>query len=168
MTYTAKFEQWIPLPLPQVFEFFGNPENLPRIMPPWMHLRVDDSILVAPPDAPHDKRFAGEGSEVSVSFRPIPFLPFRVRSEARIVRFAVNNFFEDAHSDTLFKSWLHRHEFATEDRAGISGTMARDIITYELTFGPLSMAVNWLVVARQMRQTFEYRQQMVEWLLRRP
>jgi hypothetical protein len=38
--------------LEQVFEFFGNPENLPRIMPGWMQMHVDDATIVAAPDAP--------------------------------------------------------------------------------------------------------------------
>lgn len=88
-----------------------------------------------------------EGSVLTISFRPIPFLPFRVRSEAQIVAFAMNQFFEDAHSDRLFKSWHHRHEFAAEDRAGVSGTLVRDIVTYELGFGPLSSPVNTLSVS---------------------
>ena len=165
MAFTAVFEQWIPLPLERVFDFFGNPENLPRIMPPWMQVRVDRSVLVQPPDAPRDKKFAGTGSVVTVSFRPFPLLPFRVQSEAKIVSFTMNHFFEDAHSDPLFKSWHHRHEFAAQDRTGVAGTIARDVITYELRFGPLSPVVNLLFVAPQMRRTFEYRQQVVERLL---
>jgi ligand-binding SRPBCC domain-containing protein len=165
MQYKARFEQWIPLPLERVFEFFGNPENLPRIMPPWMEVRVDRATLISPSGAPLNKKVAGEGSVVAISFRPIPLLPFRVRSEALIVGFGMNHFFEDSHSDLLFKSWHHRHEFVAEDRRGISGTSARDIITYELTFGPLSSVVNPLFVAPQIRRTFEHRQQVVEGLL---
>jgi len=61
----------------------------------------------------------------------------------------MNRFFEDSHSDLLFKSWHHRHEFVAEERGGISGTIARDIITYELTFGPLSSVVNSLFIRRR-------------------
>jgi ligand-binding SRPBCC domain-containing protein len=165
VAYSAQFEQWIPRPLPQVFEFFGNPENLFRIMPRWMQLRLEDAMLFHPSDAPRDQRWADTGSELTISFRPVPLLPFRVRAEAKIVGFAMNHFFEDAHSDLLFKSWHHRHEFVAEDRGGVSGTMIRDVITYELAFGPLSGPINALVVSPQMRSTFEHRQRMVERLL---
>ena len=153
------------MPLERVFEFFGNPENLPRIMPPWMQVRVDEIRFVAPPDAPASGRFAGTGSIVIVSFRPIPFLPFRIRTKANIVGFAMNRFFEDAHSDMVFKSWHHRHEFAAEERAGSTGTIIRDVVTYEVAFGPLALLVNALFVAGQMRRTFEFRQQVVGRLL---
>jgi ligand-binding SRPBCC domain-containing protein len=165
VAYTAKFEQWIPVPLEQVFEFFGNPENLPRIMPPWMQVRVDETRFVAPPDAPSSGKFAGAGSVVTISFRPLPFLPFRLRSEAHIVGFAMNRFFEDAHSDMLFKSWHHRHEFVAEERTGSAGTIIRDVVTYEMAFGRLAPIVNALFVASQMRRTFEFRQRVVERLL---
>lgn len=165
MAYVAKFEQWIPLPLERVFEFFGNPENLPRIMPPWIKVRVDDAKFVQPPDARVGGKFAGTGSVVTVSFRPVPFLPFRIRSQANIVGFAMDHFFEDAHSDMLFKSWHHRHEFISERRAGFAGTIVRDVVTYELALGPLSAIVNAFFVARQMRATFEFRQHVVERLL---
>ena len=165
MAYTAKFEQWIPLPLERVFEFFGNPENLSRIMPPWMQVRVDEIKFVAPLDAPASGKFAGAGSLVTVSFRPLPFLPFRICSKADIVGFAMNRFFEDAHSDMLFKSWHHRHEFDAEERAGSAGTIIRDVVTYEVAFGPLVAVANALFVAGQMRRTFEFRQRVVERLL---
>lgn len=162
MPYVATFEQWIPRPLERVFEFFGNPENLPRIMPPWMQVRVDNTNIVAPPEAPGNQKFAGAGSVVAVSFRPVPFLPLRAQSDARIVAFELNHLFEDAHSDALFKSWHHRNEFVSESREGVAGTLARDVITYELRFGLLSGLMNAIVVAGQMRRTFEYRQRMVE------
>jgi ligand-binding SRPBCC domain-containing protein len=166
MPHTALFEQWLPFPLERVFEFFGNPENLPRIMPPWMRVQVDGLVLIPPPEAPLNKKFAGTSSAVGVSFRPVPLLPLRVPSAAKIVGFGMNRFFEDAHSDALFKSWHHRHEFVAEERSGVGGTIARDVITYELRFGPLSALINALFVAPQMRRIFEYRQQIVERLLR--
>jgi ligand-binding SRPBCC domain-containing protein len=165
VAYTAKFEQWIPLPLERVFEFFGNPENLPKIMPPWMKVRVDDARFVMPTDALAGGKFAGSGSVVTVSFRPVPFLPFRIRSQANIVGFAMNHFFEDSHSDMLFKSWHHRHEFVGVLRSGTNGTIVRDVITYELALGSLSAIANALFVSHQMRSTFSFRQRAVERLL---
>lgn len=167
MPHVTTFEQWIPYPLEQVFAFFGNPENLPRIMPAWMQVQVDDMNIVAPPDGPGGGKFAGAGSVVSISFRPVPLLPLRAHSDAKIVAFEMNHLFEDAHADALFKSWHHRHEFLAMTREGVNGTTVRDVIKYELRFGPLSAIVNALVVAGRMRRTFEYRQRAVERLLDR-
>ncbi|PYX34237.1 MAG: hypothetical protein DMG80_02985 [Acidobacteria bacterium] len=77
MAYKAKFEQWIPIPLEQAFSFFGNPETLARIMPPWMAVRVEDVWLVPPPDQPHNEQFAGEGSVLRISFPIVRRCSFR-------------------------------------------------------------------------------------------
>jgi hypothetical protein len=50
---------------------------------------------------PRYQKFAGSGSVVTVSFRPVSLLPFRVGSEAKIAGFAMNHFFEDAHSGAI-------------------------------------------------------------------
>ena len=34
-------EQWVPYPIEQVFAFFSDPANLPRILPPGQRARID-------------------------------------------------------------------------------------------------------------------------------
>lgn len=168
LPHDAQFEQWIPLPLDQVFEFFGNLENLPRIMPSWMQVRLEKRCVVDPPAAPPGKIFCGIGSTLVASFRPLPFLPLRIRSEARIVEFALNSFFEDVQDAGPFRSWRHRHEFASETRAGVPGTLIRDRIQYEVGLGPFGRLINKWFIAPQLRQTFAFRQEAVERLLGTP
>jgi len=52
-----------------------------------------------------------------------------------------------------------------QERNGVTGTIVRDVITYELRLGPISFLVNPLFVAPQMRRTFTHRQRVVEQLL---
>jgi len=162
--YRAQFEHWIPATLDQVFPFFADPNNLPRIMPAWMDVRFEKATIVPPPDSSSTK-FAGAGSRFVASYRTIPFLPIRIHSEARIVGFAMNDFFADVQGQGPFRSWHHRHEFASEIRNGMSGTRLRDKIEYEIGFEPLGGLINMLFIAPQMRRTFAYRQQAVERLL---
>jgi hypothetical protein len=77
----AHFEadQWLPIPLPKVFAFFSDPENLPRIMPQELRVRIDRKVLVRPPEgggavfeALEMNKVAGAGSEFIFSFRPLP------------------------------------------------------------------------------------------------
>ena len=164
MLYRAQFEQWIPAPLERVFEFFTNPKNLPRIMPAWMEVRIEDATIVPPPNSPA-KDFAGAGSRFVASYRTLPFLPFRIRSEAHIVGFAVNEFFEDIQGQGPFRSWHHRHEFASELRNGLAGTRLLDQVEYEIGFEPLGRVLNLLFIAPQMRRTFAHRQKAVEQFL---
>jgi ligand-binding SRPBCC domain-containing protein len=164
MPYRAQFEQWIPSPLEEVFPFFADPRNLPRIMPAWMGVTIEDTTIVPPPNSP-SRDFAGEGSTLHASYRTVPFAPFRIRSQARIVDFAMNDFFTDVQDQGPFRSWHHRHEFASETRNGTSGTRLRDRIEYEIGFEPLGWILNVLFIAPQMRRTFAYRRQAVECFL---
>jgi ligand-binding SRPBCC domain-containing protein len=165
MRYRAEFEHWIPLPLERVFAFFGDPANLPRILPAWMQVRIEKTSLVAPPDAPSGMTFAGAGSSLLASYRALPFLPFRLRSEARIVAFRMNSFFVDVQGAGPFRSWHHRHEFVSDVRDSVGGTLVRDRIEYEIGFEPAGRLINALFIGPQMRRTFAYRQQAMERLL---
>jgi len=64
-----------------------------------------------------------------------------------------------------FKSFHHRHEFAAEVRNGISGTLVRDVIEYEVGFGVFGEGAQKLFVARQLQKIFDYRQKTLEKLL---
>jgi ligand-binding SRPBCC domain-containing protein len=166
-SYQAHFEQWLPVKLEKAFRFFADPNNLPLVMPPWMEVRIEEATIVPPPglaiaDA---ATLAGVGSRLVASYRSVPFAPFRIRSEAKIVGFATDEFFADDHGRGPFKSWHHRHEFAAEMRDGIPGTRLRDHIEYEIGFEPVGRMINALFIAPQMRRTFAHRQGAIERLL---
>ena len=164
MPYRAQFEQWVPVLLEKAFPFFADPNNLPRIMPAWLDVRIEEATIVPPPESP-SSGFAGSGSRLVASYRVVPFLPLRIHSEAQIVAFAINEFFEDIQGKGPFRRWHHRHEFAAETRNAIAGTRLRDQIEYEIGFEPLGAIVNAFFIAPQIRRTFAYRQQAVERLL---
>ena len=160
MPYHAQFEHWIAAPLEKVFAFFADPMNLPRIMPAWMRIKFEEITVVPPPSG--SAHFAGVGTRFLASYRALPFLPLRIRSGAEIVGFARNEFFADVQGKGPFRSWHHRHEFASESRSGIMGTRLRDRIEYEIGLEPVGRLVNALFIAPQMRRTFAYRQRAVE------
>jgi ligand-binding SRPBCC domain-containing protein len=69
MLQHARFEHWIAAPLDQVFRFFANPQNLPRLMPPWMQVKLESVQIIPPSDLPASN-FAGPGSALA----PPPWL----------------------------------------------------------------------------------------------
>jgi ligand-binding SRPBCC domain-containing protein len=173
MTYTAEFEQWVPVPLEKVFLFFANPGNLPRIMPPSTGTEVLRVKLVPPPGVATEQAtitdrppLAGTGSELVTSFRVLPFLPFRAQWIALITQFEWNHHFADVQKQGPFKRFQHRHEFEAETRDGMEGTRVRDVIAYEIGFGILGALAQRLFVAPQFRKIFAYRQKALEGLLR--
>jgi len=167
LPHQLQFADWVPFPVPRVFAFFSNPENLPRIMPPATETRLDQLHLVPPTtqDSGAFPHAAGIGSIIVTSFRLLPFLPVRAQWIARITEFEWNYYFADVQQKGPFKQWHHRHEFLAETRDGVSGTLVRDLIEYEIGFGFLGAITDSLLVGRQMRRTFAQRQTMLPKLL---
>jgi len=171
MACRLQFEDWIPVPVPPVFAFFANPENLPRLMPPVTETKVDGLHLVVPPlPPPQDQdsisihHLAGAGSIIETSFRPLRFLPWRRKWTAAITEFEWNQHFADIQQKGPFKRWHHRHEFVADCRDGLDGTLVRDVVEYEIGFGPLGALANSLFVERQLRSTFAHRQKALSGL----
>ena len=168
MAYRLESQQWVPFPLDQVFLFFANPRNLPRIMPSASGAKVSKLELVPPPDndtVQSTSQFAGAGSAIVVSVKVFSFLPFHARWVARIVEFEWNHYFVDIQEKGLFKNWRHRHQFAAEVRDGIQGTLVGDVVEYEIGFGPLGAVAQKLLVSGQLQETFAHRQKILESLL---
>lgn len=164
-----EFEQWVPFPRQRVFAFFSNPENLPRIMPAASGTKLIAVNRMPPPPPPSGTvgdRSAGIGSTIVTSFRVFPLLPIRMKWVARITEFEWNHHFADVQDKGPFKSWHHRHGFAAETRAGIAGTLVKDVIDYEVGFSFVGAMANALFVRRQMENTFAQRQQTLPQLLR--
>src|ERR1700756_1149180 len=168
MSHHLEFEQWLPFPLERLFAFFSNPENLPRIMPASSYTQLIALNRVPPPEVAGvcSKKAAGVGSSIVTSFRVLPFLPLRRRWVARITEFEWDRYFADVQDEGPFKSWHHRHEFASARRNGTEGTTSRDVIDYEVGFGFLGSIANALFIRQQMQTTFAERQGRLPNLLR--
>ena len=162
MHYNLRCEHWIPVPLERVFAFFANPQNLPRITPPELSLRIERLKLVAA--GPAHPTFAAAGSDVIVSFR-VPILGFRTQHIAHITGFEMNRSFRDQHSRWPLMDWDHRHEFKAAERDSVLGTLVRDDLHYGLGPGVLGAIPNALVVRHQLEKMFQFRQTALQELV---
>lgn len=113
---------------------------------------------------------AGVGSEMVVSFRPIPHIAFRIGWIASITEFVWNSHFCDEQLKGPFASWKHCHRIAAESREDVGGpvihgTLISDEVEYTLPLGPLGALGDSLFVRQQMEATFAYRQQRLEEIL---
>jgi ligand-binding SRPBCC domain-containing protein len=167
MSCELRFEQWIPVPLEEVFRFFSDPSNLPRLLPPALDARLVSTKIVPPRDAggAEPAKVAGVGSEIAISIRILPFTPLRARWIARITSFEMNRYFADVQAKGPFRRFEHRHEFEAAARDGRPGTIVRDRIDYDVGFGILGRLLRRVFVARRMRSTFAHRQRTLEKLL---
>lgn len=159
--------QWLPLPREQVFLFFADPRNLPRVSPPSSGARITRLDIVPPPEPPISG-LAGAGSEVAISLRVVPFLPLRFTWIAVITEFRYPEYFADIHRGGPFRHWQHRHEFSEESRDGRPGTLILDLIQYEVGFGVLGKLASAVLVRHQLEGVFAYRRRLIEVLLAEP
>lgn len=136
-------------------------------MPSASGTRLLSVDRIAPPTSIGivDNKAAGVGSTLVTSFLVLPFLPTRQKWIARITEFEWNHYFADVQQKGPFKSWHHRHEFAASPKDGVPGTTIRDVIDYEIGFGPLGQVADALFVRRQMENTFRERQAKLPQLL---
>jgi ligand-binding SRPBCC domain-containing protein len=124
--------------LERVFDFFAQPENLLRITPPSMHMRI-----VRGP-----QRRLREGDVITYSLRVAGLIP--IRWTARLTHWRENESFADLQERGPFRHWLHTHTF----RAAGPATEMHDHVEYETWLG------DWFV-RRQLRVAFDYRERVV-------
>jgi ligand-binding SRPBCC domain-containing protein len=160
-------EQWVPAPVERVFAFFADPHNLPRIMPPGLGTKLVKLSLV-PPRFPAGKvppgtlRMAGAGTEMTVAFRVLPYVPMHERWVVNISEFSFNQYFQDVQKQGPFRTWQHIHSFESMPQGGVVGTLIRDEVEYEVGFGAVGRALEVLIFQQVFRFTFSYRKQALE------
>jgi ligand-binding SRPBCC domain-containing protein len=172
MSEGFKTEQWVPYPVELVFAFFSDPANLPHLMPRKLETRIEDARIQPPPPRPvaadMSRRFksvaAGVGSEILISFYPIPWVPRRVSWLACITEFEWNSHFCDAQVRGPFSAFNHRHGIKAEFRDGQEGTLVSDVVEFELPYGWMGQ-VAAAMVRRQMASSFAYRQKRLPEIL---
>ena len=130
-------------------------------MPESSQTRIDQLRIVPP--APrtsetHDSFAAGIGSEIQVSFRPVPWLPLRAGWLARITEFSWGSHFFDEQVRGPFALFRHCHRTAAQMQSGVMGTLVSDQIDYALPLGSVGR-LGSSIVQRQLEKTFAERQQ---------
>ncbi len=154
--------QWVRFPVEQVFAFFANPINLPRLMPKELKTRIEELGIV--PDSSGGVA-AGVGSEILIGFCPIPWLPLRIRWLARITAFERNSYFADEQVRGPFAYFRHRHGIEAETCEGHDGTLVSDEIEFALPYGWAGRMFEG-AVRRQLSSSFAFRQRRLEEILK--
>jgi ligand-binding SRPBCC domain-containing protein len=134
--FTLKTEQWVPKPLPDVFAFFANPQNLRAITPP----KLDFRIVKAP-------AMLQAGSLIDYRLR-VRGIQFSWQSEISV--WEPTRRFVDIQRRGPYRSWSHEHTF--QEQAG--GTLTKDSVEYNVLGGQW---VQRLFVARELEKIFNYR-----------
>jgi len=131
----------IPITLKEVWDFFSNPANLTDITPPRLGFKMTS-------EAP-ERIYPGLILNYTVS--PIFGLPVNWVTEITHVK-EPECFIDDQRLGP-YKLWHHEHMF--KETGG--GVEVHDLVHYALPLGPLGDIAHELVVRRQLRDIFDYR-----------
>jgi len=146
--FVLKRQQWVPREIDEVFAFFEDPRNLPRITPPWLGFK----LLSIEPDS------IREGTQIVYRLRwfGVPYL-----WRTLIKEWIPNERFVDTQLNGPNILWHHTHTFEPRD----GGVWMTDFVRCRLPFGPFGALMHRLLVRRQLDEIFDYRVQRIAELL---
>lgn len=145
-TYRLEREQFVALPLEEVFAFFADAANLDRLTPPWLHFQ----ILTRTPL----EMDVGTRIEYQLRLRGFP-----IRWRTEITVWEPPHRFVDLQREGPYREWEHTHEF----RALAGGTVVRDVVDYAV---PGPGLVQRLFVGPELERIFDYRHRQLDaWVL---
>jgi uncharacterized protein len=141
---TFEHEQLVKAPMESVLGFFGKAENLEKLTPPAMRLKMSST------------REGGmhRGSTIEYSLR---VHGLGIRWRALIVEWLPNVRFVDVQTRGPYLWWRHAHEFVERD----GGVVVRDRVDFILPFAPLSN-IALPAVRNDIESAFAYRRRAIE------
>jgi ligand-binding SRPBCC domain-containing protein len=149
-TYLFKFEQNLPIPLAETWDFFTSPANLVHITPPHMKFKITSTH---PADA---KLYPG----MIITYKVSPLLGIKLNWMTEITHVKDKDYFIDEQRSGPYALWHHEHHFK-EIKGGVQMT---DILNYAIPFGVVGRLANKLVVDNEIKKIFQYRQKAINQL----
>ena len=143
--FTIKANQSLLISIEDAWGFFSNPNNLPKVTPPWLNLKVTSELP--------DKMY--EGMIVTYKVYPVLGIPSNWVTEITTVN--EKAFFIDEQRFGPYKFWHHQHHFK-ETSSGVEMT---DIVNYALPFDPFSRPLNNILVGKKVEGIFEFRKEVL-------
>ena len=146
--YVLTCQMRAPSPIAETFAVFESPYNLARITPASLKFRITTREHVT----------LCKGAEIEYQIR---WLGLPISWRTLITEYEPPLFFEDEQAEGPYAVWRHRHSFEEVD----DGTVISDRVEYALPLGALGRLAQHLLVGRQLRRIFQYRQRALMQLL---
>ncbi|MGB3545627.1 MAG: SRPBCC family protein [Saprospiraceae bacterium] len=138
----------VPRPLDEVWDFFSRPQNLGKMTP------ENVSFTITSPDA---DQLMYEG--MVIQYRISPFLGINLDWMTEITHIESKRYFVDDQRAGPYALWHHQHHFAAQPDGS---TLMRDVLHYQVPFGPIGSLANALFVGSQIDQIFAYREEAAQ------
>ncbi|MEO5909757.1 MAG: SRPBCC family protein [Pelobium sp.] len=146
--YTLNISQKLPISLTEAWDFFSSPLNLAKITPKSMNFNITSHFTE------ETKMYEG----MIITYKVSPLLGIKMDWMTEITAVKENEYFIDEQRFGPFKFWHHEHHF--EEIEG--GVLMTDQLSYAIPFGFIGTIANSLVVGKQTKEIFEYREKVVE------
>lgn len=147
-TYRFKFETFMPISLPQAWDFFSSPLNLAKITPADMQFTITSG---------HDadtKMYPG----MFITYKLSPLLGINMNWVTEITHVKPMEYFVDEQRTGPYAIWHHEHHFKAID----DGVHMTDILVYAIPYGIIGRLANTLLVQKQVQHIFDYREQAIK------
>ena len=152
LTHRLHTTTHLPLPRPEVFDFFADAENLERITPPELAFEISTPT-------PIDIR---EGTHIEYR---LGLFGIRFGWLTEIVRWEPPYRFVDQQIRGPYRRWHHTHSFVKQAGPdGRPGTRMDDVVLWELPLAPFG-EVAYPAVRLQLERIFRYRRGKIRELL---
>ncbi len=137
----------LPLPIEDVFLFFGEAANLERITPPELRFRITTPQPI----------IMREGTLIQYRLR---LFGIPIRWKTRISAWEPPHRFVDEQLSGPYRTWIHTHRFTDLG----SSTLMEDEVLYDL---PLRCIGRWVhpVVRMELKRIFDYRRKAIQRIL---
>ena len=140
--YTLHASQTLPISMDTAWEFLSDPANLKVITPDHMGFVIHSGADRA--------MFAGQIIQYKVS----PFPGFTTKWVTEITHVDKGSYFVDEQRFGPYSLWHHKHFIRKVDQ----GVEMEDVIHYKLPLGWLGQLAHPILVKKQLKQIFSYRE----------
>ena len=144
--YQLKTKQLLPASLDEVWDFISSPKNLKEITPD--HMGFD----IITPDLP-EKMYPG----MIIAYKVSPLLGIRMTWVTEITHVREKEYFVDEQRVGPYFMWHHEHKIEPVEK----GVLMTDTVSYKPPMGILGSLANSLLIKRQLKQIFDYREKVL-------
>ena len=142
-----EWQQFIPRPLDEVWQFFSRPENLNEVTPGDMSFEILSPIVGIP---------MYEG--MIIQYKISPFLSIKMDWVTEITHIREGEYFIDEQRFGPYALWHHQHHFQEQD----GGVMMTDLLHYKVPYWIVGDIADALFVDRQIETIFSFRKKAIE------
>jgi len=141
--YQLHSKQCFPISQKEAWDFLSDPANLKVITPDHMGFNI-----LSGDDRP---MFPGQ----IIQYKIFPFPGFKTKWVTEITHVQDGEYFVDEQRFGPYALWHHKHFI----NAVYGGVEMEDIIDYKIPFGILGQMAHPILVKKQLKQIFQYREE---------